>query len=166
MNYNSIAVFSILLLQIAQALNLSRTVLNHHIENISIVKRIKIIANNFDLVESDTFNELYQLTELDLGGSNINCIDSGAFNDLWGLERLSLQFNHLKIIPDLLFDGFFLRNLKYLDLSFNQINQLKSNDLKRLHYLENLVLFNNQLNSLELNVFEDLRQLKFLDLGN
>ena len=166
MIYNSIALLSITLVQIAQALNLSRTELNHHIENISTAKRIKLLTNNFDLVESDAFNELYQLIELDLSRSNITCINSGAFNDLWGLEKLSLQFNNLKTIPDLLFDGFFLRNLKYLDLSFNQIDQLKSNDFKRLHYLENLVLFNNQLKSFESNVFHDLSQLKFLDLGN
>ncbi|CAG2204155.1 unnamed protein product [Mytilus edulis] len=84
------------------------------------------------------------------------------------VQDLSLQKNYISIIED----GIFEENnlLKFLDLSFNRIKQIRNQSFKGLHNLVHLDLSNNNLNyeniSFDSASFYFLENLKSLNLKN
>ena len=73
------------------------------------------------------------------------------------LELLSLGTNKLKVIPEGFFDEF---NLKYLNLSDNQLKTLPKDLLKKLSNLKLICLSDNNLEALPEGFFNGLFELK------
>lgn len=93
---------------------------------------------------------------LDLRGNNLHEIDPSVFRDGMGkLTKILLSDNQLTYIPYLALS--FLKMLKFLDLSYNRVNQMKpnlkpENKMQKLDVtlsLDELKLDYNQIDELE-----------------
>jgi len=96
---------------------------------------------------------------------NISSISVDSFNHLVSLERLNLQMNQLEMLLPGVFNGYRLLGLKSLDLGFNRVWNI-SGVFVGLDSLESLSLFDNRLIEIGKGAFEQMPQLKRLDLGN
>ena len=127
------------------------------LKNVSILNFSK---NKMQELNSYTFQELEDITELHLGDNNISYISPMAFYGLHKIHKLNLSHNALQQLPD-------LRNLsgslQYLYLENNNINQLNSEYLNLLSLIV-LDLDNNFLN--ELNITVKLNDLQKIYMKN
>ena len=101
-----------------------------------------------------------------LNTRQIHLILDDAFVDLFNLKELVLSKNQLTSLNSpLIFTS--LTNLTKLDLGSNQLNLLHSQSFSNLTKLTSLSFYFNNLdeNSMNSNVFEDLDNLKTLDLS-
>ncbi|XP_034937631.1 peroxidasin homolog [Chelonus insularis] len=130
------------------------------------VTSIKISESNLVNIPGYTFVKFGQtLLSLDLHKSGINAIETNAFFGLAYLEKLVLWGNNLVRVSAEWF--IYPTNIRHLDLSFNQINDVMDvNFFYLLPRLENLYLDNNKLMTIDYNVFYLMPYLKNVQIGN
>ncbi|XP_058123161.1 leucine-rich repeat transmembrane neuronal protein 4-like [Anopheles ziemanni] len=103
----------------------------------------------------------------------IASLDPGVFDNLVALEVLAITGNNLSSIPLVLSYNNLnttawlnpFRVLEFLDLSHNKIEDITSEDFKRLQRLSILMLGNNRLYTFDMSS-DILRSLKVLDLSS
>nr|CDS28848.2 leucine rich repeat containing protein 47 [Hymenolepis microstoma] len=121
--------------------------------------RRELVVSNRDTFDPSVYT-LTQLNFLDISRCPLHEITDDLSN-LTALSKLSLQ--HDEIIAVSLGLGQ-LRNLKFLDLSFNSISNLPSNIFDNLSLLETLILDSNKLS--ELPSLEGLIELHIFSVSN
>ncbi|XP_052833813.1 toll-like receptor 5 [Octopus bimaculoides] len=121
-----------------------------------------LTANGIKEIKTDTFRNLYRLTNLYLNENNISTIQVGTFDDLPRLTFLSLSSNGIKEIkPDTFRNQF---RLTYLNLSFNDIKEMKGEIFQDLPSLKSLELGGNGM-KIQAEMFQNLSILTRLDLS-
>ena len=157
-------------------------------DNLSALRTLELRSNNLTEFPDGIFDNLIELTYLSLGSNRIEQLPEGIFDSLADLTRLGLSGNEIEQLPNGIFDG--LTSLESLYLSYNDIRELpdgafnsltglvrlslSSNSLTHvpssvgsLSQLEYLNLFENSIESLSSDTFENLTSLTYLGLfGN
>lgn len=159
------------------------------------LQRIRVLdfkVNAISSIAEDTFSNLSHLTELDLRKNKITDLPKNLFANNTKLIKLWLSDNFLIVIPDQLFQNCInlkslnlgsLTNLKYLPekLFYNNNNSLKELELaysnlsegsfsktffSNLKLLSKLDLSANKLKKIDINLFDNVRNLFILDLSS
>ncbi|KAK7481380.1 hypothetical protein BaRGS_00027336 [Batillaria attramentaria] len=92
---------------------------------------VYLTGNTHCSLPPSVFKNLKTLRELYLGSMSISVFDPSLFSGLDSLVHLDLSDNEIKEVPASVASPTFLRSLKNLDLSFNQLTTL-SNDTGQL----------------------------------
>ncbi|CAD5207164.1 unnamed protein product [Bursaphelenchus okinawaensis] len=112
----------------------------------------------------NSFKHLGNLKTLNLrSNSRLFRLESNAFDGLKSLEDLNLTACSIKHIDDKAFDG--MENIKTLDLSFNKLYQLETPFKVIGSGLNNLNLSSNRLTFINASTFSDLHNLTILDIS-
>ena len=112
-------------------------------------------------LKNDSDTELSTLRVLDISDNwMLQDLNSAFFASIPNLQWLSIRGNDLEVS---MFKG--LRNLTYLDMSFNQPISVKSTPFRELEYLEDLKLRGCGLKNLSDTMFTGLSNLLMLNLG-
>ena len=84
--------------------------------------------------------------------------------NLINLKSIVLSQNHIKILPDDLFE----KNtcLEKIFLNWNKLYKIHKNQFSNLTKLKILILDSNRLKSIDNEIFKNLKNLKFLSLNN
>lgn len=154
----------------------------------SSLKQLDLSTNNIDNLPAAIFSGLGKLTHLRLDNNKMNFIADRALEGLLSLSMINLSDNHINSLPPELFNearnvqqiylqnnsinvlapGIFteLTQLLVLDLSHNELTSdwVNAGTLKRLKRLIYLDVSYNQLDRLEVGLFQDVPQLEILKL--
>eukprot|EP00064_Thunnus_orientalis_P023954 superscaffoldBa00009639_g24218 len=103
-----------------------------------------------------------QLTELDLSITYMTELSQGSIRSMKQLKNLAVQGNFLSKVPD---DISGLSSLEILDLSNNLLTELVCGDFLNTTRLTELYLNTNHIAKLDGCVFENMNDLKVLDLS-
>lgn len=126
---------------------------------------------------------LEQLKVLELHGNQLKSIDDEDFHDCHGIEELNLAGN---LINEVKLNWTLIRNISFLDFSFNEIEEIGEGfhtALTKLKYLRaarnmmknvprfpiglvGLDLNGNQFEAIKRDAFKDLAELTFLDISD
>lgn len=146
--------------------------------------KILNISNNFiKSIDANLFDDLHHLNSLNLSNNKLVNIPINTFNGLTRLNLLDLSFNQLKSF-EINNNNSGLMKLKCLYLNNNQLTSIKINqnltNLESLYLDDNyieiycfnglfklkwLTMQNNQIRSINLDSFQDLNSLEYLDLS-
>ncbi len=144
--------------------------------------KILNLSNNFiKSIDANLFGDLHHLNSLNLSNNKLVNITINTFNGLTRLNLLDLSFNQLKSFE---VNNSGLMKLKCLYLNNNQLTSIKiiQNliNLESLYLDDNyieiycfnglfklkwLTMQNNQIKSINLDSFQDLNSLEYLDLS-
>jgi Leucine-rich repeat (LRR) protein len=129
---------------------------------------LRLNFNRIAYVSPFTFNNLTNLSNLDLYWNEIESLDRDLFAGKLQIKKLDSGVNRLKSLVNASTLGLFSQ-LKYLEkLSFrnnNQIDYINASVFKGLDSLKDLNLLNNNLNMLDDKwTFANLTQLENIDL--
>ncbi|ETN75414.1 leucine Rich repeat-containing domain protein [Necator americanus] len=130
---------------------------------------LSLAYNRLKMVPTNLLNGMSRLQHLDLSKNNIKSLHRLAFGTFDGtgtsLIHLNLAGNQLKVIED---PGVFLymTSLAYLDLSYNQLDEIEPKTFEKLPGLERLYLQNNKLKKLPLHASQRMQNLRQLNLDN
>ena len=132
---------------------------NIHVDTFDPLTSLEQLAlNGLSLMDSDwdedLFENLTNLTSLNISTNDITTLDVDIFDGLTNLETLYIRENAITALPDGVFDG--LSSLKTLYLNHNALTTLPADIFDDLTALEKLYLDNNSLSSLPTDVFDGL----------
>lgn len=133
-------------------------------KNLSKLIKLKISYTSIKYLPIKAFERSKNLIELDLSNNKIEQIDIATFENLNSLIELNLNHNHIKALPSFVFSKL-NKQLKVLDLSFNQISLLENKNFGNLTALRALNLAGNNLNNLTHNVIYKMENLIILNLS-
>lgn len=120
------------------------------------METLVLAHNSINQLPSDAFTGLPLLDTLDLRGNNLREIDPTVFRDGMGkLTKILLADNQLTDIPYQALS--YLKQLKYLDLSYNCINRMHP-DIKEQTF--DFLLTLDELR-LDYNHIDDLESMSF-----
>ena len=138
---------------------------NCTVRYLQVAKSLEEICMSHALTVNSTtkFQELYNLTFLDISYNYIEMISPGSFANLSLLEVLDLSANFITTITSESFRG--LVALHVLRVQQNQLIHMSGNSLKHLSSLTNLHLDGNNLTSLHRNLFATSNTLATLTLS-
>ena len=123
--------------------------------------KLDLSWNNITHLNNDSDTELSKLRVLDISYNwRLHDLNGAFFVSLPNLQWLSIS-NNLLVVS--MFKG--LRNLTYLDMSFNQPISVNSTPFRELEYLEDLKLRGCGLKNLSDTMFTGLSNLLMLNLG-
>lgn len=124
---------------------------------------LKLQKNHMKMIQRNTFAGLQSLHVLNLNQNDISSIGIGAFDGLNQLQFLHLQQNRLEILHDSAFHG--LTSLIDLSLSKNRLHHINKS-LQTLRNLKKIDLNYNQIVDLHLDDFAEFPSLVDLRLIN
>ncbi|KIH48682.1 leucine Rich repeat-containing domain protein, partial [Ancylostoma duodenale] len=130
---------------------------------------LSLAYNRLKMVPTNILNGMRRLQHLDLSKNSIKSLQRLAFGTFDGtgtsLIHLNLAGNQLKVLED---PGVFLymTSLAYLDLSYNQLDEIEPKTFEKLPGLERLYLQNNKLKKLPLHASQRMQNLRQLNLDN
>ena len=132
---------------------------NIHVDTFDPLTSLELLnLNGLSLMDSDwdedLFENLTNLTSLNISTNDITTLDVDIFDGLTNLETLYIRENAITALPDGVFDG--LSSLKTLYLNNNALTTLPADIFDDLTALEKLYLNNNSLSSLPSDVFDGL----------
>ncbi|KZC14383.1 Reticulon-4 receptor [Dufourea novaeangliae] len=133
---------------------------------VQLVNLHKLVLKNCEIesIDTDAFNGLKIVIEIDLSANNIRTLYPGTFNETQRLRVLNLNDNKLKVLENGLF-----RDLIYLQtvtLSNNELERIEEKTFRNLPGLQVLTLHSNNLSTLKVQSFEFLPKLGSLELNN
>ncbi|CAF0881458.1 unnamed protein product [Brachionus calyciflorus] len=120
------------------------------------------ISNNNLKQYSKSFYGMFKLKVLLIDSNNMSNLESDVFQDVPLLNNLNLKDNLIKNLDDNLFD--YSRELVSIHLGSNQIEWLHKGIFKNLRKLKYLFINDNRLKFLE-HLFDNLELLEFLDVS-
>lgn len=134
------------------------------LKNLSL-QRCQGLATYFSSHSYDLFNQLSNLSSLNISEADLRQLDSECFSYTPNLQRLELSHNSLS---DLQTDTFCkLKNLRFLNLSFNGIKRIRNGLFQHLNLLDVLNLSFNFIERLQCENFIGLDNLTKLNIyGN
>ncbi|XP_069552575.1 toll-like receptor 13 [Brachyistius frenatus] len=128
---------------------------------IPTMSTLKLQSNGLKSIPSDMFASCVNVTKLDLAGNKLVNIDENAFTFMRSLRILNLNRNKLTSVPAAIQNR---PTLDELDLSKNNISELRRHDFANQTLLRKLSLYNNIIPVLPQDVFRDLNRLQTLKL--
>ncbi|XP_030384456.1 insulin-like growth factor-binding protein complex acid labile subunit [Scaptodrosophila lebanonensis] len=132
---------------------------------------LNMSSNDLQQLSNDIFIGLPSLRILDLSHNAISKLDNkthGVLDDLLSLERLDLSQNRISFVTKKTFPShqYVPYNLKYLDLSYNQMPVLTYDITFGTKKLLHLNLSHNLINELRRGVLANFTSLQLLDLSH
>lgn len=115
-----------------------------------------------DSLRRDHFKDFSQLERLVLSSNGLSNLEPDVFNDLGNLTWLDLRMNRIKLTPNI-FEK--LQNLNYLELANNNLSRLPGNIFRSLKNLTRLLLWGNNLKNLSKDAFKNAVTVEELDLN-
>lgn len=134
-------------------------------KNFTRLKYLNVAANQFDSIDSMTFQMIKRLRELNLARNNIRHLTDDVFRDLVELRILDLSGNNITELNQNTEIFNKLTELRVLDLSHNTINDIPRHIFYGLGNLVELNISNNQLSLLRYQIFESMRSVEIIDLS-
>ncbi|XP_046673233.1 LOW QUALITY PROTEIN: protein toll-like [Homalodisca vitripennis] len=131
---------------------------------INKIKMLQIQShrNLSDTLQKKHFEKLFEVTNLSLNNNGLTSLPSDLFEDMENLTWLDLKFNNI-ILPKEIF--YFTPKLEVLELGKNNLTHLPPGIFKNLDRLRLLNLWTNNLVNLTRAVFSDVPNLESLDLN-
>ncbi|CAH4029059.1 unnamed protein product [Pieris brassicae] len=130
------------------------------------LKKLEILTLNNNVLRSiseKSFYSLDTLQRLDLSNNQITVLNFDT-SGLVNLEYFSITANVINSVSQFFFRG--TEKLIKLDISYNNISYIIPHTFKKMAYLENLDISNNNLSTvLDEYAFEGLRALPILDIS-
>ncbi|KAG5887752.1 hypothetical protein JTB14_016104 [Gonioctena quinquepunctata] len=124
---------------------------------------ILFVADNQELsIENGAFRNMENLHHLTIIGQEISNVSKNFSEGLAELTYLNLERNGIHNIEENAFDD--LENLNYLVLNENDITQFEDNTFTSLKNLESLELFGLSLKNLNLSIFRNQRELRYIGI--
>lgn len=122
------------------------------------------IQNCSTYVLPDLAAQLSEWTKISIEFSNLawQTLEADSFLKFVGLKRLIADHNELSTLPAGIFEQ---THMGYLDLSYNQFENIESIADGGLTQLEVLLVSNNDIVTINGTTFKDLSHLKVLDLS-
>ncbi|XP_072179066.1 uncharacterized protein [Diadema setosum] len=118
-------------------------------------------------VEANAFGGLPNLKTLWLSHNRISFLSQYAFNGLTAVQKIDISFNELETIEEGMFQSeTLLESMRVLDLSHNNIRELKRGCFRGLPELRELYLEFNPLGRLDHTSLTHLRMLNTLSLAH
>lgn len=150
-------------------LNLQKNAIEHIPSNallaLSSLEELNLAHNRIKDISLASFVGSSRLTHLNLQNNFIENIPSNAFAVLWNMEELNLSHNRIQTIGKSARSTNSSR-LIMLDLSFNEITELKAWSFENFNQLTLLNISHSQLVSIEPDTFSPMKMLTALDLSN
>ncbi|XP_052831617.1 toll-like receptor Tollo [Octopus bimaculoides] len=139
------------------------TLLLANIQNSSSLKKLDLSFLNYPTITS-AFADLQQITikELDLSGNKIDSIEAISLQYLSTLHIFKVNRNKLKTLNGLVRLG----NLRYLDISYNQINKLHIDYVKTFFKMEHFIGHHNKLLTVSREELLEWKGLRYLDISH
>ncbi|KAI1731045.1 leucine rich repeat domain-containing protein [Ditylenchus destructor] len=132
--------------------------------SVSLVK-LNLAGNQIlEVVDPGSFLYMSQLTYLDLSFNRIKRLTS--FQWLAHLERVSLSRNRIHTLNAKTFHSTSAIQVKWLNLAHNRISNMHTSAFENLPNLEQLLLNNNQLTTLQPQILSSLKNLRQLSLAH
>ncbi|XP_033214501.1 protein artichoke-like [Belonocnema kinseyi] len=150
------------------------------------LQEIHICGTNLTIVTSQDFEAFPSLMHLFMGNNMISRVSPSAFRSLPNLLTLDLSVNELESMPQERLKGLEylrllnlthnrlkeleefpadLKALQVLDLSYNQISEVRKATFQHLENLVELHLYGNLISKISSDAFRLLKKLKILDLS-
>ena len=114
------------------------------------LEELKFWRMDLAKVDSYIFADNQSLRKLEISSKKLT-LNSQSFNGLINLTELDLSSNQIAALPDCLFDS--CTALKIVNLSYNNIIKLETPTFKNLVNLEELNLTSNSIKEFDSNVF-------------
>lgn len=119
-------------------------------------------TDNSTMIKSEMFDNLTQLTRLNLQLNKLKSLDKSMFQKLSNLSKLILDGNLIDIKSDTFESA---EKLTFLSLQGNEINFIEDDAFKSSNKLEKLYLCDNKLNKIYPGIFNGLYNLQTLELS-
>ncbi|XP_067629795.1 chaoptin [Eurosta solidaginis] len=131
---------------------------------------LNLSKNDIQTIPNDVFIGLPSLRKLDLSFNKLSKLDNktnGVLDDLLSLEDLNLSHNKISFVTKKTFPSsqYIPYNLKYLDLSYNQMPVLTYDITFGTKKLLTLNLSNNNINEIRRGVLANITELQSLDIS-
>ncbi|XP_075166758.1 insulin like growth factor binding protein acid labile subunit convoluted [Haematobia irritans] len=131
---------------------------------------LNLSSNALKTIPNEVFFGLPSLRKLDLSYNKISKLDNktnGVLDDLLSLEELNLSHNKISFVTKKTFpeNPYIPYNLKYLDLSYNQMPVLTYDITFGTKKLLKINLSHNSINELRRGVLGNFTRLRYLDLS-
>ena len=146
-------------------LNLGKNPLTQMPNLVPVSDTLKVLgmrACTLTELNASIFNELIALRQLDLYGNNINSVPDDAFKEFYHLANLNLGKNPLTQMPNLVPVG---DTLKVLRVQTCKLTELNASIFNELVGLEELDLYDNNIDSFPDDAFNELYHLEKLNIG-
>ncbi|XP_071835471.1 uncharacterized protein [Apostichopus japonicus] len=131
----------------------------------SWVNTLYLEGNMITQLDSTSLSNMPDLTNVDLGDNRISSIEDGTFHNLHSLREVSLRGNNLTVIHSSTFN-ISSSQLKYLDISSNNIADIDRDSFLSVSSLEVLKLDQNKLETISQGVFDNLHNLSLLTISD
>ena len=132
-------------------------------KNDTDVRGISIWDTNAKHIPAN-LGSLFHLIAFVMVGTQLFEIKTKDFHGMQNLERINLNNNKLTSVP---LDAFAtLTKLRFIDLEYNQIEELPNGIFKNNLELIEIYLFQNKIKYLGTEIFNDLKKLNYVDLGD
>lgn len=129
------------------------------------VERLKISRMRIPIITPHTFSRFSEsLLVLKCSECEISEIEANAFGSMTYLQQLSLDNNRLSSVKASWIEG--LRDLNYLDLTYNQIEEIEDDAYQYLGEVTDLRLSGNRLKCLNLDAMSQMANLKRIFLND
>lgn len=135
-------------------------------EHLKGLESLFLQNNQLDRFPTASVYRLEKLRHLMLDNNRISKIDNYSLADLPKLQHLSLAGNKIQTISENMFSSSSTRELKSLNLAYNQIGSISSRAFYELENLQQLRLSHNHLRIIPALAFSNLRSLRYLDLSH
>lgn len=134
------------------------------------LERLLLDDNQITQIDSKAFVEMTSLRYLSLDGNQLKSLPDEAFQNLHYLSRLNLAFNQLQVLDFAAFDSIGTLSHLAIDLSHNQLNELRTNRTTSYPTSSNIVTLNlafNNISDVEVAFFHPVQNvLKTLNLSH
>nr|ANG08895.1 toll family protein LongTollC [Parhyale hawaiensis] len=134
--------------------------------NLAEIKELVLSFNKLVALPQASFLDLYQLKNLDLANNSLSSLPPSLFSSLGQLLSLNISHNHLSFSFDNPEPFTGLIRLVVLDLSYNELYDLRTQVFNHLYSLQVLFLSHNQISFLSDGIFSTLANLHTLDLSD
>ena len=131
-----------------------------------ILTKLDLNNNNLTTFLIDYFSK--DLEEQFSNCNNLNTYFEDGYNEtilISNLKYLDLSYNNLAALPFGFINNVRFIHLEYLNATFNMIRSIKFNDFYRFNNLIFLNLYGNKIDRIEIDSFNSLVSLKYLDLS-
>lgn len=132
-------------------------------EYYSEVQVVDLSYNSLKELRSNVFNEAPKLTTVYLNNNHLTFLSPNVFSDIRNLKHLYLGNN---MLASLSFVSEAVKNVLTLDVSYNMLSEVHSNDTYMFLSLQNVNMSHNNINFIESNSFSRVFDLEIIDLSN
>lgn len=138
------------------------SIIPHQLINSFRTTQFSIDYNHIQTIKRESFKNS-RIKYLSMKNNNISVLEDGCFSSINNLYNLALTQNKIKDISNRMF-GENYKNIKYLDLSFNSIENLNYPiNFEDLYLLD---LSNNGLRLINKNFFKGMKSIYNLNMNN